>query len=174
MDEKHQIKKRGSKSASVELNYTGSKNEIGKIVYDNAKYFNVEKFKSADECASRLNDFFRDCYENDSFPTVEKMCLALGVSPQAVWAWQNGVRNQDPAVVEMIKKAKEIIAGIDSELVSKGKINPVTYIFRAKNYYGMTDKQEVVLTPNNPLGDNVSEEEIASRLLNATEITEEQ
>ena len=50
----------------------------------------------------------------------------------------------------MVKKAKEILAGIDAKLVSQGKIPQVTYIFRAKNFFGMRDQQEVVLTPNNP------------------------
>lgn len=33
-------------------------------------------------------------------------------------------------------------------MVNEGKLNPVTYIFRSKNYYGMRDQQEYVLTPN--------------------------
>jgi hypothetical protein len=48
--------------------------------------------------------------------------------------------------------------------VAEGKLNPVTYIFRSKNYYGMKDQQEHVITPNNPLGDAASPEEIRRRL----------
>jgi len=48
--------------------------------------------------------------------------------------------------------------------VAEGKLNPVTYIFRSKNYYGMKDQQEHVITPNNPLGDATSPEEIKKRL----------
>ena len=54
---------------------------------------------------------------------------------------------------DLIKKAKEILAGIDAKLVSQGKIPQITYIFRAKNFFGLTDKQEVVVTPQAPLGD---------------------
>ena len=50
----------------------------------------------------------------------------------------------------MIKKAKQILAGIDAKLVSQGKIPQITYIFRAKNFFGMTDKQEVVLQNRRP------------------------
>jgi hypothetical protein len=60
----------------------------------------------------------------------------------------------------MIKKAKDLIAAYDANLVAEGKLNPVTYIFRSKNYYGMKDQQEHVITPNNPLGDAASPEEI--------------
>ena len=37
---------------------------------------------------------------------------------------------------------------MDAELAQEGKIQPVVYMFRAKNYYGMKDQQDVVLTPN--------------------------
>ena len=65
--------------------------------------------------------------------------------------------------LEMIKKAKEILAAMDAELVSKGKIPQVTYIFRAKNFFGMQDQQELVLTPNNKRGDEVNEQEIVDK-----------
>ncbi len=38
----------------------------------------------------------------------------------------------------------------DAKLVVSGKLNFLAYCFRAKNYYGMVDKQEMVLTPNQP------------------------
>ena len=34
-----------------------------------------------------------------------------------------------------------------------GKVNPVTGIFWQKNYDGLKDQQEHVITPNNVLGD---------------------
>ena len=56
-----------------------------------------------------------------------------------------------PARRNLIKKAKEFLASFDAQLVQEGKVNPTTYIFRAKNYFGLKDQQEYVLTPNNPL-----------------------
>lgn len=70
----------------------------------------------------------------------------------------------------MIKKAKEILAGIDAKLVSQGKIPQVTYIFRAKNFFGMKDQSEVVLTPNNPLGDQRTPEELQQQYIEAAGI----
>lgn len=49
-------------------------------------------------------------------------------------------------------------------MATEGKINPVTYIFRAKNYFGMRDQQEYVLTPNNPLGDTSNPNDIQRRI----------
>lgn len=56
------------------------------------------------------------------------------------------------------------MASFDAKLVQENKVNPTTYIFRAKNYFGLRDTQEYVLTPNNPLGAETDPEEIQRRL----------
>ena len=48
-------------------------------------------------------------------------------------------------------------------MVTEGKINPVVYIFRAKNYFGMRDQQEYVLTPNTPLGEDADKNLLQSK-----------
>jgi hypothetical protein len=69
----------------------------------------------------------------------------------------------------MIKKAKGILAAIDAKLVSEGKIPQVTYIFRAKNFFGMRDQQDVVLTPNvNPLGEQADAKALKQKYLENT------
>ena len=37
-------------------------------------------------------------------------------------------------------------------VIQKGRLTPVVYIFRAKNFFGMKDVQDYVLTPNNAMG----------------------
>ena len=64
----------------------------------------------------------------------------------------------------MIKKAKEILAGIDAKLVSMGKIPQVTYIFRAKNFFGMKDQQDLVVTPAASLGDSPDAKQLENRI----------
>ena len=66
------------------------------------------------------------------------------------------------ADLALMKKA--ILAAIDADLVLKGMINPVAYIFRAKNYYGMKDQQDVVVQAKNIFGADTSREEIERRL----------
>ena len=143
--------KRGSKSASVEKTTTASRNEIKEILSNSLYWYKREIVKSDEECAERLNEFFQRVAETGEIPTVEKMCLALGTVRQTVYDWEQGTQGSVRSV--MIKKAKEILASLDAELVSRGKIPQVTYIFRAKNFFGLSDKQEFVLTPNSPLGE---------------------
>ena len=98
------------------------------------------------------------------------MALALGTIRQTLWEWEQG--SKGPVRRDMVKKAKEILAGIDAKLVSQGKIPQVTYIFRAKNFFGMRDQQEVVLTPNNPLGDTQNAEQLRQKYIDAAGLTE--
>ena len=141
---------RGSKSASIEKTTTASKNEIKDILKNSLYWYKREIVKTDEECAERLNEFFTRLAETGEIPTVEKMCLALGTVRNTVWTWEQG--NLGDARMHMIKKAKEILASLDAELVSRGKIPQITYIFRAKNFFGMKDVQDYILTPNNPLG----------------------
>ena len=81
---------------------------------------------------------------------------------ETVFDWEHNY-TKGRVRADMIKKAKEILAAMDAEMVSEGKIPQVTYIFRAKNFFGMQDQQELVLTPNNKLGDEVNEQEIVDK-----------
>ena len=65
----------------------------------------------------------------------------------------------------MVKKAKQILASIDAELVSSGKIPQVVYIFRAKNFYQMSDQQEITINAQNNGDQDMSAEDIAKRYL---------
>lgn len=61
-----------------------------------------------------------------------------------------------------------MIAAFDAELAVRGLINPVVYIFRGKNYYGMRDQQDVSVTHTARVEDGLTQEEIRRRLLENT------
>ena len=155
------VKKRGSKSASIEKTTTATKDEIKQILNNSLYWYKREIVKSDEECAERLNEFFMRLAETGEIPTVEKMCLALGTVRQTVYDWEQGTQGSARAV--MIKKAKEILASLDAELVSRGKIPQITYIFRAKNFFQMSDKQEFTLVAGNPLGSDADPATVADK-----------
>ena len=138
--------KRGSKSASVEVCIDKEDEVVKQIIRNNIKFWKYTAVKSDDECALRLDEFFGECQRTGELPTVEKMCLALGVVRKTVWEWEQGKLGSTRS--NMIKTAKELLSAIDAELVSTGKIPQITYIFRSKNFFGMTDKQEIEIAPN--------------------------
>jgi hypothetical protein len=128
------------------------------------KWYKMEKAVTDEEIRERLERYFVETLEAGEIPTVEEMCLALGYARHTIWRWEVGEEGSTPARRNLIKKAKEFLASFDAKMVQEGKINPVTYIFRAKNYFGLQDKQEYVLTPNNPLGDHANPDDIRKRL----------
>ena len=72
----------------------------------------------------------------------------------------------------MIKKAKEILAGIDAKLVSMGKIPQVTYIFRAKNFFSMSDSATLTVIPAQPLGDSPDPKQLEERIAGSVVVEE--
>lgn len=163
---------RGSPQA-IEKHTTATAPEISGMLNSVMRWYGRKPIKSDEECAERLNEFFHSLAETGELPSTEKMALALGVTRQSIWNWENGDRCSAERT-RMIKQAKELLAAMDAELVSRGKIPQVTYIFRAKNFFGMKDQTDVVITPNNPLGENATEEDLRKRIAGDVIIEEEE
>ena len=107
------------------------------------------KVQNDEELAERFNDYFHRCAERGQIPTVEEMCMSTGYAQSTIWDWETGRRQGfSNSTAEIIKKAKDVLKTFDAKLVISGKLNFLAYCFRAKNYYGMVDKQEMVVTPN--------------------------
>lgn len=123
------------------------------------------RVKSDEELEQRLDDYFKRCADTGQIPTVEEMCLCTGYSQATCYDWEVG-RNKgfSNSTSMIIKKAKEFLKTFDAKLVISGKLNFLAYCFRAKNYYGMVDKQEMVLTPNTNNEPDYDVEAIKKRL----------
>lgn len=140
---------------------------MAKVIENNLVFFNMGLMpvKSDDELCERLNFFFRECYEKQQLPVWEKLCNCIGYDRVTLSDWETG-KNKGFSVhtSTIIKKARTMCAAIDAELAQEGKIQPVVYMFRSKNYYGMRDQQDVVVTPNNPLGQTLTVEQLNERI----------
>ena len=133
-----------------------------KVIYDLPK-INLD---SDQEVEDRINLYFDYSAEAGIKPSVEGLALAIGVAPSTLWDWETGRRrgNVDSSRADIIKKAKNFIAFLVTDAALDNKVFPATWIFYAKNYFGMSDKQEIEIKANNPLGDNLTPEEIAKRI----------
>ena len=139
---------------------------MAKCIENNLAFFNMglQPVKTDEELAERLNFFFTVCAETQQLPTVEKMSNCLGYHRSTLNDWENGkTRGLGDFTKDIIKKAKQILASMDAELAAEGKIQPVVYMFRSKNFYGMADTQEVVLTPNGQRLSDSDYQELADR-----------
>ena len=70
-------------------------------------------------------------------------------------------------VSDTIKKGYLILNQLMEDYMQNGQINPVAGIFLMKNNFGYRDQQEMVLTPNTPLGEQKNTEELRQKYLDS-------
>ena len=117
-----------------------------RVITDMMEYMRVDRVKDDEDFIDRTEAYFTRCAKRGIRPTWEEFALCMGVTRSNLWDWETG-RSQRISS-DLVKRAKEFISSYDARAVSEGKLNPVAYIFRSKNYYGMKDQQEHILTPN--------------------------
>ena len=128
------------------------------------KSLNTSRCTTSQELEQRFSDLFEMCFHNNFIPTVEALALCSGIDRRTIHDIEVGNTHKGDGMSDVIKNAKDFIATLEAELARDGEINSTVYIFRAKNYFGMSDKQEVVLTPNTIPQSQMSAEEILKNL----------
>lgn len=128
------------------------------------KSLNTSRCTTSQELEQRFNDLFEMCFHNNFIPTVEALALCSGLDRRTIHDIEVGNTHKGDGMSDVIKNAKDFIATLEAELARDGEINSTVYIFRAKNYFGMTDKQEVVVTPNTIPQEQGNAEEIIDNI----------
>ena len=125
-------------------------------------------YEDVDEMERRFERYLNLCAEWDMKIGNQAAYAAIGIDKGTAWDWEN--RNQgNPRRSVFIKKVRQFCAMYREGLMEDGKVNPVTGIFWQKNYDGMRDQQEVVLTPNvSPLGEQKDAESLRQKYLEST------
>lgn len=140
---------------------------------DNTKYINHSlklanlpqiDTKNVEQLTNRIIEYFTICSEDDMKPSVAGLAVAVGVNRKTLWEWSTAEKSDRSNV---IKKAYALLDLQMTDYMQNGKINPVSGIFLMKNNFGYADKQEVVLTPNNPLGDVSDQKQLEERYLDS-------
>ncbi len=123
--------------------------------------------KKPENVLERVTLYFQTCADDDMKPSVAGLALAFGIDRRTLWKWINGIQSDFVAAEsrDALKKAYQILNAQMENYMQNGKINPVAGIFLMKNNMGYQDKQEVVLTPNQPLGDQASEKELEKKYI---------
>lgn len=146
--------------------YSKNPDVVKQMLKEALTAYRMPKVKDDDELRQRINDYFTMCAETGQVPVVEEMALSTGYAPITVWDWESGrSKGFSSDTSSIIKKAKAFMSVFDAKMAVSGELNFLAYCFRAKNYYGMADKQEVVLTPSNPLGDAEATPQLADKYL---------
>ena len=124
------------------------------------KYWNVSMAKNDEEIAQRIEFYFNDCYKNQLKPTLEGCALAIGTTTQTLYNWSEKDSKSEFDRFDLAKRIRQLLSDFDANLLINGKMNPVAYIFRAKNYYGMKDQTESIVKHENNLGETKTADEL--------------
>ena len=137
---------------------------VSKLLGEVLTEYNRPRVKNDEELAERLDDYFTRCAITGQVPTVEEMMLSTGFGHSYMNDIESGRRKGfTPDTAAILKKAKNFMATFDAKLAVSGKMNFLAYCFRAKNYYGMVDKQEHVITPTTQDETQYNAEDIMKR-----------
>lgn len=74
---------------------------------------------------------------------------------------------KNPAVSDTLKRTMQLLDLQMVDYMQNGQINPVSGIFLMKNNFGYADKQEVVVTPQSPLGETKDTKELEERYVDS-------
>lgn len=157
----------GSGSVSMEKATKNLKRQeiqghIGDVLY----WYKRPPVTSPDDCANRLNEYFAHCYNTGSIPTWEEVALALGTSVNGLADWERK-NKKGPAIAQLVAEARTVLSAIDAKLASTGAVYNQVYIFRAKNFYGLSDRQDLQVTATNPLLTATDPVEIQQRYIDS-------
>lgn len=113
------------------------------------------------QVAQRISDYFTACEQNDMKPNMVGMANWLGVSRETLNTWKRG-DYRTSTHSDLIRKAVSVLEAQWVDYMQNGKINPASGIFLAKNMFQYRDQQDLVVTPNAPMGEEKTAEDIAN------------
>lgn len=123
------------------------------------------KFQSIEELSDAILGYWEYLKENiangaEIIPDTEGLASFIGVSRDTLHEWE---RSNYRGFSDTIKTAKNSIGAINKQLAKQGKIPAVVFAIDFNNNHGYTQKQEVVLTPSRPLGEQLQPKELSER-----------
>lgn len=137
-----------------------------RIVADVLYARSLPKIDTSDDkqVEQRITDYFKYCIEHDRKPSMLGVANWLGVSRMTVNYWKRGVFRQDGRHKEIIESTISALEEMWLDYMMEGKMYPANGIFIAKNLFGYKDVQDVVVTPNNPMGEIENPEDLQKRI----------
>lgn len=119
---------------------------------------------TTEELAQRFSDYFDRCAAEGRAPVLEEMYATTGYTFRVISQWLAGqIAPPEPGFSLCIEKARDFLMAFDAKLVVTGKVNFLTYCFRAKNFYGLTDRKETVQIAQDAAYQGLTEEELSTK-----------
>ena len=121
---------------------------------------------STESVYNAILGYFQQCERNATRPGNLGLYAALNMSKQD---YHNVITGKSkgkasPDCIDLMKKAVRAIGAYRENLISENKINPISYIFMAKNYDGLTDQTQLEITTKPGSEAQFTPEEIAKQI----------
>ena len=116
-----------------------------------------------DEIVKRTFEYLERKQAEQRLPSVEGLAAWFGISRKCLTAWLRD--DKDKQVYDFLNNAREAFSAMWTEASQTGNINPVSWIFYAKNHYGYVDKQEIDISAKTNTEDLQDEDSIRKRWL---------
>lgn len=108
-------------------------------------------FSSREECIEEVEGYFKLCYDYGILPTIASMALYLGFNKDSLYA---NMSNPTCNFSDVLKNAVAACHSMQELPALDGTLAQPTYIFNAKNYFGMKDTQDVSISATNQQQNN--------------------
>lgn len=133
--------------------------KLERKIYNSCGVGRPYAFQSLEQLESDMSEYFDACREYGVMPTNVTLALWLGVDEDTI---TNHANNPNSPFFGVMKKTKTYLHSLMQNGTLSGDINPVAYIFLAKNYYGMKDDKNIQVSAQQ--GSNVNTQETADAL----------
>ena len=104
---------------------------------------NTGRINSPEEMEDRIQKLFDLCSKSGQIPTYENLALACGIPIRTFYSMNSAAYPGYVAYQEVIKRAKDVVSTMESGMARDGKIPASLWQFRAKNFLGMRDIQQI-------------------------------
>ena len=121
---------------------------------------------NADEVREAIRAYFASCDRHGVRPSNLGLYAALGLTKQDVSNVITGKSKTkvSPAVIDLLKRSKQVLSSYRESLAMTGKLHPATAIFWAKNFDQMEDQTRIEVTAQQGPAAQLAPEEIARQI----------
>ena len=128
---------------------------------------NQKKYTTAEQLAQAIIEYWEYLMEqnlkgNPLSPDVEGMATFIGVTRTTLLKYE---KSDTPGFAEIVSQAKNDIASCKKQMGQQGLIPPIVMAMDFNNNHGYTQKQEVAVIANNPLGDKTPTQELMGKYM---------
>ena len=110
----------------------------------------ITERNNPDIISARIDKYLSLCEQYQIMPTVSGLALSFGIDRATLWDWMSNTRgtikNRD--VVDLLKTVYAAINTQYEELLTEGKMIPVSAFFLLQNNHGYKQQTDHVITAN--------------------------